>query len=47
MNESGLKLADGVEAAYDIDRFQILDTGAKVSITPTFPDTTEPARQDA
>ena len=47
MNESGLELADGVEAAMDIDRFQILDTGAKESITPSFPDTTKPARQGA
>lgn len=36
MVESSLELADRVESAQDIDRFRILDTGAKESITSTF-----------
>lgn len=36
MVESSLEFADRMESALDIDRFRILDTGAKESITPTF-----------
>lgn len=36
MVESSLELADRVKSAKDIDRFRILDTGAKESITSTF-----------
>ena len=36
MVESSLDLTDRVESAKDTDRFRILDTGAKESITSTF-----------
>lgn len=35
MVKSSLELTDRVESALDLDRFEILDTGAKESFTPT------------
>lgn len=36
MVESSLELVDGVETAQNIDRFRILNTGARRAITPTY-----------